>query len=223
MRHLLRCLVLVACVAATLVPVPAKAVASSLVHGEPLIEDCEPGCPVEGPDVFLATLTYQAQTNAINLASFNYIPGKSESVCLGTGPGSCGFIGVPDLFVFADANAAATSTGLCTTRASRTSVCQTPASLDFATPIPNAVDPLPVDVNLGARDDVFEAVMVPLVQEFSFSVNLGDGNDRIVLVDNTGATTGAVDRVSCGTGVDSVTTNLETVVSPDCESVQRLT
>lgn len=219
----MRCVVLVACLAATLVPLPAKAAASSLVHGEALIESCGEGCPVEDL-VFLSHLTYQARTNAMNLVSFEYIPGHGETVCLpGVGPGRCGFIGPPDQFRWTDLNAALKSTGLCTTRAGRTSHCQTPGSLDGTTLVMNGVDPLPVDVNLGARDDVFETVIASLEQEFSFTVTLGDGNDRIVLVDHSGATTGAVDQISCGSGVDSVTTNLTTVVSPDCESVQRLT
>ena len=220
-RSLFRCVVLVACVGATLAPIPARA-ATAFVHGEALVVPCDPGCPVEEL-VFLSRLTYQAQTNVSNTVSFNYVPGAGETVCLGFGPGSCGFIGVPDNFVFADVNAALTSSGLCKTKAVHVSQCQTPGDLTLSRPTMNAVDPLPVVVTMGAKGDVFEAVIAPLVQEFSFSVNLGDGNDTIVLVDNTGTTTGAVDQISCGTGVDSVTTTLETVVAPDCESVQRLT
>jgi hypothetical protein len=230
MRAWVRFVVPFVLVAAACLPSRATGVGSALVDGQALIAcpDYDPACSFSLPRTHLQQLTFTGGETA-NIVTFEYIPSQLayQAVCLTEGPGACGAVFKdPDRFVFTDAWSSLYSTGLCRTVLAYVSHCATPndnAGLYEIFP-ENAVSSLPVTVVLGGQNDEFVATNLPLnPQEFAFSVDGGWGSDKIVLNDNTGHDFGSYDQISCGDGIDTVITNVDVTVAPDCENVTRLT
>jgi hypothetical protein len=186
----------------------------------------DPACEFEPPTEVLTQIRYTAQLPAANTITFDYVPDVTQDVCIGEGPGSCGYVTTaPEHFVITEVNADIVAKGKCSNHGPKVARCAAgPIQLPVtAGEIPRAIVSLPVVVSTRDLNDQFTSIIPPGLQEFAFSIDTGAGQDQILLVDNSGHNFGGQDQIVCGSGNDVVTTNTDVTVAPDCERVTRLT
>jgi hypothetical protein len=217
--------VLVVMVVAGVQMLPSRALGTVVLTGEvrAVCSEWDPAC--EFPNQYLSRIVYDAQIASANTVTFEYVPGVNDFECIPgeVGPGSCGSIGTGhDRFVFTEVFADITATGLCKTASTRVGICAN-THTDFYGGWPiDAVPTLPVIIRTRSLNDQITAVIPPLGQRFAFTINTGEGNDVVTLVDASSQLDGGVDSISCGGGMDRVSTTLDVLVANDCETVERL-